>query len=121
MPDLKTYNLFISHAWDYANDYYRLKNLLDNAYLFRWRDLSVPVHNPLNGALRQQFIDRIKLTHAFLATCGMYAHYSDWMLAELRIASRMGKPIIGVIPQCQERVPQAIQNIADWMEYTFNC
>jgi hypothetical protein len=43
----------------------------------------------------------------------MYAHYSDWMLAELRIASRMGKPIIGVIPQCQERVPQAIQNIAD--------
>jgi hypothetical protein len=113
MPELRTYNLFISHAWDYSSEYYRLKAMLDSAPNFRWKDMSVPVHNPTNGALRQQFIDRIQLTHAFLVTCGMYCAYSNWMLTEIRIAKNLNKPIIGVVPQGQERVPQAVQDVAD--------
>lgn len=113
MPDLKKYNLFISHAWDYNDEYYRLREMLNSAPLFSWRDLSVPVHNPLDGALRQQFIARIQLTHAFLVTCGMYCAHSNWMLSEIRIARGMNKPIIGIIPQGQVRVPQAVQDVAD--------
>ena len=37
MPTLKTYDLFISHAWEYNSEYYRLINLLNEAQLFRWR------------------------------------------------------------------------------------
>ena len=35
MPPLKTYDLFISHAWKYDDDYYRLVKLLENAIYFR--------------------------------------------------------------------------------------
>lgn len=31
MPYLKTYNLFISHAWAYGESYHRLVNLLNQA------------------------------------------------------------------------------------------
>ena len=47
MPNLKTYDLFLSHAWKYNSDYYRLEEMLKNAPLFTWRNYSVPVHNPL--------------------------------------------------------------------------
>lgn len=75
MP-IKTYNLFISHAWDYADEYYRLKKMLNSAPYFYWNDYSVPIHNPANGSLRQAFRNRIQLSHAFLVTSGMYLPYS---------------------------------------------
>ena len=46
MPDLKTYDLFISHAWRYHEDYDRLVTLLNNAPNFKWRNYSVPRHDP---------------------------------------------------------------------------
>ena len=47
MPTLKRYGLFISHAWGYNDDYYKLVNLLDNHNLFNWYNFSVPEHEPL--------------------------------------------------------------------------
>lgn len=46
MPYLKTYNLFISHAWAYGESYHRLVNLLNQAPYFFYiisaiRDLSL--------------------------------------------------------------------------------
>ena len=34
MPELKTYDLFLSHAWRYNDDYYRLEKMLKEAPLF---------------------------------------------------------------------------------------
>ena len=47
MPELKTYDLFISHAWKYNEDYYRLVDMLNNAPNFKWRNYSVPEHDPV--------------------------------------------------------------------------
>jgi hypothetical protein len=38
MPHLNTYDLFISHAWDYNAEYYRLVDMLNNAPNFKWRN-----------------------------------------------------------------------------------
>ena len=38
MPELKTYDVFISHAWTYNSDYYRLVEMLDKAPNFKWRN-----------------------------------------------------------------------------------
>ena len=46
MPALKTYRLFISHAWQYHDDYYRLVEMLNAANNFRWYNYSVPEHDP---------------------------------------------------------------------------
>ena len=113
MPELRIYNVFISHAWNYNDEYYRLRDMLNNAANFSWRDYSVPSHDPLTGALRQQFMDRIQLTHIVLVLSGMYATYSDWMQREMRIARNMGKPILAIIPQGAERVPTDIQAMAN--------
>lgn len=112
MPELRAYNLFISHAWDYNDEYYRLRDMLNNAPNFDWRDYSVPVHDPEDGSLRQAFIDRIRLVHCFIVTSGMYVPYSRWMLSEIRIAKGMEKPILAIMPQGNERTPQAIQDVA---------
>ena len=54
MPSLKTYDLFISHAWLYGDDYDNLINLLDKASYFYYRNYSAPKEKPLaisNNAL----------------------------------------------------------------------
>lgn len=46
MPSLKTYDIFISHAWRYGSDYEHLVNLLDSALFFNYRNYSAPKINP---------------------------------------------------------------------------
>ena len=42
MPQLKIYDLFISHAWKYGEEYDRLISLLNAAPYFYYRDYSAP-------------------------------------------------------------------------------
>ena len=49
MPALKTYDLFISHAWKYGYEYDKLVNLLDNAPNFYYRNYSAPSEKPLSN------------------------------------------------------------------------
>ena len=48
MPQLRTYRVFISHAWHRSADYYRVEQFLSQALFFRWENLSVPEHDPLH-------------------------------------------------------------------------
>jgi len=120
MPELKTYDLFISHAWRYNEDYYRLVDMLNKAPNFKWRNYSVPEHDPvldpddpedeetLTEALRRQ----IKPVNCVLILCGMYVAYSKWIQKEIDIAVEYGKPIIGIKPWGQEKIPQAVSKVA---------
>jgi hypothetical protein len=46
MTYLRSYSIFISHAWRYDDDYTRMVNLLDRAPRFLYRNYSVPRHDP---------------------------------------------------------------------------
>lgn len=95
MPSLKTYDLFLSHAWKYNEDYYRLEEMLKDANLFKWRNYSVPIHDPLINPNHP--VGKVKLTHLLnkqlkpvncvLIIGGMYAAHSEWILKEIEIAS----------------------------------
>ena len=111
----KQYRLFISHAWDHKDDYYRLCELLDSVPYFEYSDYSVPAHDPLTGALKPQFEEQIRQANVVVVLSGMYAYYSNWMQTEVRIAKKYNKPIIGIMPFGQEKVPEFIQEIADEM------
>jgi len=54
MPYLKTYRIFISHAWKYNADYYRLVKMLKNAIYFSWQNYSVPEHDPVKIKFKKQ-------------------------------------------------------------------
>ena len=50
MLELRSYAIFISHAWANNSDYYRLEEILYNALNFIWRNYSVPQHDRLDTA-----------------------------------------------------------------------
>lgn len=112
----KTYKLFISHSWDYEDDFERLKNRLDDVDGFEFLDYSVPQDDPLdaqsNAELRRQLRSKIKQTSAVVIISGMYASYSDWIEAEINIANDLDKPIIGVKPWGNERMPRKVKEEA---------
>lgn len=113
----KTYKLFISHSWDYEDQYERLKEMLEDVPGFAFLDYSVPREDPLDAQsraeLRQQLESKIKLTSAVVIISGMYASYSDIIEMEIDIANELGKPIIGVKPWGNKQVPRKVREEAD--------
>ena len=111
------YNIFISHAWDYNDDYYRLENMLDEADDFEWRNYSIPEHDAIDSAndeeLEESLRHQIHPTSVVLITSGMYVAYRKWIQKEIDIALEMDKPIIGIVPRGNLNIPQEVQDIAD--------
>ncbi len=120
MPELKTYDLFISHAWKYNDDYSRLVKMLDEAPNFKKRNYSVPEHDPLvepdtevgKKKLTEMLKNQIKPVNCVLILSGIYASYSYWIQKEIDLSSEYKKPIIGIKPWGQQRNSQEVQNAA---------
>jgi hypothetical protein len=115
MPSLKNYKVFISHAWDYNEDYYRIEKWLNEAPYFVWTNLSVPKHNPiLNGEqLAKELHNQMRPADVFVILAGMYAAHSDWIQYEINFARRIGRPIVGIQPWGSKMTPLVIQAGAD--------
>ena len=117
MPLLRNYDLFISHAWAYNDAYYRVEELLKAAPYFRFRNYSVPKHNPLVnpgtyiGQLRLAgMLDaQIRPAQCVIVIAGMYAAHKYWIDKEITIAQSYFKPIIGLVPWGQQRIPISVQ------------
>ena len=116
MPNLRDYHILISHSWDYSNQYETIREWLNGAPYFCWTDYSVPINRPLlfSGVknLKQQIRTRISLCSCVIILSGMYVDYSDWIDFEIDTALALGKPIIGVRPWGQERIPAKVQDNA---------
>lgn len=111
----KNYHLFVSHAWDYKDQYYKIEQwLTDND--IDYSNYSVPEHNPLDvstdTALKEALSERIRLSSGIIVIAGMYATYSKWIDYELETAHNLNKPIIAIRPWGQERIPTKIQTYA---------
>lgn len=123
MPNLKSYNLFISHAWFYSKGYEKLVELLNEAKLFNWRNYSVPSHKPVvdpntiagKRTLTLELDQQIRPIHCFLIMAGMYANHKEWLQKEIEIAKAYNKPIIGLVPWGQVRTPLYIQQVSNEM------
>jgi hypothetical protein len=120
MPELKTYDLFLSHAWSYNDDYYRLERMLKEATLFNWRNYSVPVNNPLvdpntivgKAKLTQLLDNQVKPVNCVLILGGMYVAHSEWILKEIKLAQSYNKPIVAIYPWGQTNMPKVVQDVA---------
>jgi hypothetical protein len=119
MPNLRNYHILISHSWDYNTDYETIKGWLDNASYFEWTDYSVPLSHPLDVSskreLKEKLHNRISLCSCVIILSGMYVAYSEWIDYEIDTAVALGKPIIGVKPRGQERIPSKVSDNADIM------
>lgn len=117
MLALKTYVGFISHAWRYHDDYARLEQMLLRAPNFLFRNSSVSRTDPVLGIRSTQQLtnaldEQIRIANIVLILGGMYAAHSDWIDTEINIAKSYRKPIIGVVPWGQLRVPEVVRQAA---------
>jgi hypothetical protein len=113
MPSLRPYKVFISHAWDYSQDYWRVVRFLNDEPYFLWENMSVPEHDPITtDELEYELRNQMRPANVFLIIAGMYAGNREWIDFELAFARRTGRPIIEIIRWGAERVPAAIQDAA---------
>lgn len=117
MPALKNYHIIISHSWDYNEHYEKVVSWLNDANNFEWSNYSVPLTNPIDAKgkkeLKEKLRNKITNCSCIIILSGMYVAYSEWIDYEIDTAVEMGKPIIGVEPWGQERVPQKVTSNAD--------
>lgn len=123
---MKTYNIFISHAWKYSEHYNKVVQWLDEAQSegkFNWKNYSVPRHDPLidpnttagKKKLKEALEGQIKPASIVIILAGMYAAHSEWIDFEIDTAVSYDKYIIGVEPWGQERNPKKVSDNADVM------
>ena len=118
---MKTYNLFISHSWNYADQYNRLVNLLRERSYFAFRNYSIPPDDPIHGAgtdaqLRRAIRNQMTPCHVVLILAGVYATYSKWINIEIDLAEDgfpYAKPIIAIRPWGSERISERVRLAAD--------
>ena len=117
MPRLKTRMIFISHAWRYSYHYDKVVEWFNEAPNFLWKNCSVPSDNAITDkssrGLSIGMTRQINPSQVVVILAGMYAAHSGWINYEISEAKRLGKPIVGVRPWGQERVPRIVQE-ASW-------
>lgn len=111
----KRFYIFISHSWNF-NEYQRIINFLDATPNFIYKNYSVPQERSIfpknKSELKKALYSRIKLSQIVLIPAGMEINYREFILFELNIAEKMNKPIVGILPRGQKRIPRAICEIA---------
>lgn len=114
---LRDYHIFISHSWDYSDDYRTLKDWFNTSAYFKWSDYSVPIENPIDARskaeLKRRISNKISSCSCVIVLSGMYVVYSEWIDFEIETALKFNKPIIGVRPRGQMRVPYEVSSNAD--------
>lgn len=117
MPDLKIYDIFISHSWDYNSEYYKLEKSLKDYPNLKIRNYSVPEHDALDTKTDKQLLEalyrQISPVNVFIVLAGMYVNNRKWIQKEIEIAKAYNKPIIAIRPWGAERMPQELINDAD--------
>lgn len=123
---MSTYNIFISHAWKYSEDYNQVVKWLNEAQaegLLTWKNYSVPEHDPLidpnttigKTKLKNMLKEQIRPASKVVVISGMYAAYSDWIDFEIDTSVGYSKYIIGLKPWGQQRIPTKVSDNADVM------
>lgn len=104
-------NIFISHRWDYNDDYHSLVSKFDR-YGFSHLNYSVPDHDPLDAkrvkAIQAGLREQVRQCNYFIITARMACN-TRWCKFEVGLAQEYGKPILAFRPYLyQGNVPAFI-------------
>jgi hypothetical protein len=121
--DRKIYDLFLTHAWRYHDDWIRFSEMLDRLPGLVWRNFSLPWHDPAmdpNSEVGSKFVcDSLEVqiipVHGVVMLAGVYAVKSArrWLDLEVEMARKHNKPIIGVPAVGRTQVPEEVQALCD--------
>ena len=94
------YRIFISHSWNYSNQYASIIDFLDRQGVAYYNH-SVPKDDPIHTTgsdqqLKEAIEAKIKGCSCVIIMAGVYSSYSKWINKEIEIAQKYDKPIIAV-------------------------
>ena len=119
----QVYDLFITHAWRYHDDWTRMGDLMDRFMGESWRNFSVPWYDPAldpNTELGNRLVHRW-LEQQIVPACGIILLSSvfdnksarRWVELEAGLARKHQKPIIGVPAFGQEAMSAEAATLVD--------
>jgi len=121
--DSITYDVFVTHAWRYHDDWNRAADILDGVAGFKWRNFSVPWYDPAmdpNTAVGGKFVrdwleSQILPSHVVLFLDSVYAVKSarKWLDTELEMARAARKPVIALPASGAAGVDLKVLTMAD--------
>lgn len=126
MPLLKTYSLFISHAWKPDESYDQLVAMLQAAPRFYTRILSSPACDPPidpesesdRDGLMDQLREQIRASQCVLVLGDLFTADRAWVQAQLDIAIGSQRPIIAVKSPRHRNIPKPVflasSEVVDW-------
>lgn len=110
-----TPRVFISHSWDYDDDYRTLVKRFDY-YGFEFYNHSIPEEKALDEETSRKIENGIRNKmrgcSKILVLAGEYAN-NYWIKKEVQIANEMGKEIIAIRPWGTTSVPSYLKTDAD--------
>ena len=117
----KEYHLFISHSWSYGDAYDRLEEMLKEHPYFRYKDHSVPKHDPIHNAPTSHALyiaikNQIAGCNIIIIMAGKYATFSEWINKEIKISKTefsFPKPILAVKPWGATQISSVVRKNAD--------
>jgi hypothetical protein len=123
MQKLTCYDIFLTHAWRFHDDWTRFSELLDACHGVSWRNFSLPWHDPamnanteVGGKFIRNFLEtQIIPVHAVVLLSGVHAIVSArrWFDMEVEMARKHNKPLIGVPAVGENSVPEEIGDLCD--------
>lgn len=116
---MKQYKIFISHSWKYDESYQKVSEWIDDRLL--WVNMSIPSDKPKDAAsklaLKKKIENNIMKSSGIIVLSGMYVSHSEWIKIEIDIARKYNKPIIGIIPRGNERIPSIVFDNAEMVKW----
>ena len=105
--DLKVYDIFISHNGEGDDEYLTFIQRLIEARDFEWEDHGVPGENKPD-----QLMEQIEPVDIVIILTGLYSRHQDLIKTQIKLAQKVGKPIVLIRPYGMEEVPEELEMIA---------
>jgi hypothetical protein len=92
--------VFVTHAWQDADDYQRLFEFLESARNFYYRNTSTPEKPPAGDteAQREDLRRQIAAAEILIALPGLYAVQPDLTIFQMNFAKSQKKPVLLLKP-----------------------
>jgi hypothetical protein len=117
------WDLFITHAWRYHEDWIRISELLDAESGLSWRNFSVPWHDPamdpnteVGGRFVRDWLEtQIIPVNGVILLASVYERGSAkrWVSLELEFARHHGKPVVAVPAHGSTALSDEVARLAD--------
>lgn len=107
--------VFVSHAFEPSDDYYRVFEYLESSHNFYYRNCSDPDCKPAGrDAMKDELRRQIGLAEVVVVPSGQYASQREWIDFQLNCAKGLDKPVIVLEPfGVKAKIPVQLEALGD--------